>query len=133
MGPIHPDPVSYFSSQQLMAWNPQFFCLGVENGVFDRADSTWQHADQGLAGCGRQTGVDGLVVSDIVTDDEVAELFDGGSDPRRSKAVVIFTPSDDAIDGFDADEVVIAPTSIAMTGFNGFDFHVESATSDRFS
>ena len=86
-----------------------------------------------MAGCGRQTGVDGFVVSDIVTDDEVAELFDGGSDPRRSKAVVVFTPSDDAIDGFDADEVVIAPTSIAMTGFNGLDLHVESATSDRFS
>jgi hypothetical protein len=133
MGPIHPDPVSYFSAQQLVAWNPQFFCLGVENGVFDGADSTWQYAYQGLAGCGRQTGIDSFVVSDVVTDDEVAELFDGGGDPRWSKAVVVFTPPDDATDGFDADEVVIAPTSIAMTGFNGFDFHVESAASDRFS
>ena len=73
------------------------------------------------------------MVSDVVTDDEVAELFDGSSDPHRSKAVVVFAPANDAVDGFDADEVVIAPASIAMTGFNGFDFHVESAASDRFS
>src|SRR6266404_595944 len=96
--------------------------LGVEQGVFDRAQCLRDHA----AGRGprrrEQLRIDPLVLKRVLPDHAHRKALDRRADAGRAETLVEFAPADDTVVRRELDEMVVSPAGIAGKKFDAFYF-----------
>ena len=121
MRPVDPDAVAHLAAEQFVAGHAERLGLDVEQRVLDGAERQRHHAAGGRPRCGKQFGVDPLMLKGVLADHARRQPLDRRGNAGRAKALVVLAPADDAVLGHDLDEVVIPPAGVAGERFDASD------------
>ena len=123
MRPVNPNRVADLAAEDVVAGDTQRLRLGVQKGVLDGADAHRHDPRHRLPGPGVQACIDAFDVVDPLANHHPGEPFDHGGNADRTLMFVVLAPSHDPVLGGDLDEVVVAPTGVAVAGLDGSDDH----------
>ena len=122
MRPVDANAVAYLAAEQFVAGHAEMLGLGVEQGVFDRAQCLRNHAAGRRPRRREQLRIDPLVLKHVLPDHAHRKALDRGANAGRAETLVEFAPADDAVVGRELDEMVVSPAGIAGKKFDAYYF-----------
>ena len=104
MRPVDPDAVADLAAEQFVAGHAEQLALGIEQGVFDRAERLRDDAAGSRGGSPRTAPHKFARAEEFLPDYARGQTLDRRADAWRAKTFVEFAPANDAVFRGDLDE-----------------------------